>query len=160
MIDLKSPLQRGILGWVMFAIVMVLLPHIVNTGTTRTFVFAMYLAIFAISWDVMSGRTGYISFGHPFLIGIGGYTSALLTYHLHWPLYFSICVVFLSGTSNSRHLFCVGHLGIYGTHLRIGSGDRTPGYRGHAGFVRTGKPGNRCHTKLLPGTGGFVNPGF
>ena len=28
---------------------------------------------------MLSGRTGYISFGHPFLIGIGAYTSAILT---------------------------------------------------------------------------------
>jgi branched-chain amino acid transport system permease protein len=45
----------------------------------RTIIFANYLAIFAISWDLLSGRTGYISFGHPFLIGIGAYTSAILT---------------------------------------------------------------------------------
>ena len=118
MIDLKSPLQRGILGWVMFAIVMVLLPHIVNTGTTRTFVFAMYLAIFAISWDVMSGRTGYISFGHPFLIGIGGYTSALLTYHLHWPLYFSIPAAIVM-TMIGGALFFFPALRIRGTYFAL-----------------------------------------
>jgi branched-chain amino acid transport system permease protein len=42
-------------------------------------IFACYLAIFAVSWDLLSGRTGYISFGHPFLIGIGAYTTAILT---------------------------------------------------------------------------------
>ena len=50
-----------------------------SKGTLRTLIFANYLAIFAISWDLLSGRTGYISFGHPFLIGIGAYTSAILT---------------------------------------------------------------------------------
>ena len=82
--------HKSILGWVVFVAVMLSLPLFVGTGVIRTFVFALYLAIFAVSWDVMSGRTGYISFGHPFLIGIGGYTSALLTYHLAWPLYFTI----------------------------------------------------------------------
>ena len=43
-----------------------------------------------MSWDIISGRTGYISFGHPFLIGIAGYTTAMLTYHLDVPLYLSI----------------------------------------------------------------------
>jgi len=42
-------------------------------------IFACYLAIFAVSWDLLSGRTGYISFGHPFLVGIGAYTTAILT---------------------------------------------------------------------------------
>jgi branched-chain amino acid transport system permease protein len=51
----------------------------VSKGALRTIIFANYLAIFAISWDLLSGRTGYISFGHPFLIGIGAYTSAILT---------------------------------------------------------------------------------
>ena len=55
-----------------------LLPQLVAPGTLRTMIFACYLAIFAVSWDVLSGRTGYISFGHPFLIGIGAYTTAIL----------------------------------------------------------------------------------
>ncbi len=66
-------------AWGLFAIGLALLPEIVSKGTLRTFIFANYLVIFAISWDLLSGRTGYISFGHPFLIGIGAYTSAILT---------------------------------------------------------------------------------
>lgn len=65
--------------WAVFIAGLFLLPMVVSSGTLRTFIFANYLAIFAISWDVLSGRTGYISFGHPFLIGIGAYTSAILT---------------------------------------------------------------------------------
>jgi branched-chain amino acid transport system permease protein len=58
---------------------MYLIPELVSRGTLRTMIQACYLAIFAISWDVLSGRTGYISFGHPFLIGIGAYTTAILS---------------------------------------------------------------------------------
>ncbi len=118
MIDLRSPLQRGIIGWVIFAILMALLPLFVGTGVTRSFVFAMYLAMFAISWDIMSGRTGYISFGHPFLIGIGGYTTALLTYHLQWPLYFSIPVAILM-TMIGGALFFFPALRIRGTYFAL-----------------------------------------
>ena len=67
------------LAWSLFALGLALLPELVSKGTLRTLIFANYLAIFAISWDLLSGRTGYISFGHPFLIGIGAYTSAILT---------------------------------------------------------------------------------
>ena len=74
--DLKP---HHFLLWGLFIAGIYLLPELVSKGTLRTFIFACYLAIFAISWDVMSGRTGYISFGHPFLIGIGAYTSAILT---------------------------------------------------------------------------------
>ena len=67
------------IAWALFAFGLAIMPDLVSKGTLRTFIFANYLAIFAISWDLLSGRTGYISFGHPFLIGIGAYTSAILT---------------------------------------------------------------------------------
>ncbi len=115
---IKTPLQRGIVGWIVFATIMVLLPHVVGIGVTRSFVFAIYLAIFAVSWDIMSGRTGYISFGHPFLIGIGGYTTALLTYHLHWPLYFSIPTAVIM-TMIGGTLFFFPALRIRGTYFAL-----------------------------------------
>ena len=65
--------------WIGFIIFMFLMPELVSKGTLRTIIFANFLAKFAISWDILSGRTGYISFGHPFLIGIGAYTTAILT---------------------------------------------------------------------------------
>lgn len=76
--------------WGAFMLGMFLLPEIVSRGTLRTIIFANYLAIFAISWDVLSGRTGYISFGHPFLIGIGAYTTAILTKRFDVPIEASI----------------------------------------------------------------------
>jgi len=66
----------------------------------------------------MSGRTGYISFGHPFLIAIGGYTSALLTYHLAWPLYLSIPVAVLT-TMIGGTLFFFPALRIRGTYFAL-----------------------------------------
>jgi len=66
-------------AWGAFILGLMALPELVSKGTLRTIIFANYLAIFAIIWDLLSGRTGYISFGHPFLIGIGAYTSAILT---------------------------------------------------------------------------------
>lgn len=74
---------------------MLLLPQVVSGGTLRTMIFANYLAIFAISWDVLSGRTGYVSFGHPFLIGIGAYTTAILTKRFDVPIEISIPVAVL-----------------------------------------------------------------
>ena len=74
---------------------MLLLPQVVSSGTLRTMIFANYLAIFAISWDVLSGRTGYVSFGHPFLIGIGAYTTAILTKRFDVPIEISIPVAVL-----------------------------------------------------------------
>lgn len=41
--------------------------------TTNTF------ALFAISWDILSGYTGQENFGHHFFIGVGGYLVGLFT---------------------------------------------------------------------------------
>ncbi|MDB4223235.1 branched-chain amino acid ABC transporter permease [Granulosicoccus sp.] len=76
--------------WLSLFTVMALLPELVSKSTLRTIIFANFLAVFAISWDVLSGRTGYISFGHPFLIGIGAYTSAILTKRFDVPIEYAI----------------------------------------------------------------------
>jgi len=78
--------------WAAFIVIIFLLPEFVSRGTLRTLIFANFLAIFAISWDTLSGRTGYISFGHPFLIGIGAYTTAILTKRFDVPMEISIPV--------------------------------------------------------------------
>lgn len=81
--------------WLSLFVVMALLPEFVSKGTLRTIIFANFLAVFAISWDVLSGRTGYISFGHPFLIGIGAYTSAILTKRFDVPVEYAIPIAVL-----------------------------------------------------------------
>ena len=42
------------------------------------FIGIVFLMIFAMSWDVVSGYTGQLSFGHAFFFAVGGYTSAIL----------------------------------------------------------------------------------
>ncbi|MFC4544324.1 branched-chain amino acid ABC transporter permease [Halosolutus amylolyticus] len=44
----------------------------------RTLTLACIWAIFAMGWDIQSGYTGYISFGHSVLSAAAGYTTALL----------------------------------------------------------------------------------
>ncbi len=110
--------DKSILGWIIFVGFMLVLPIIVGTGVLRTFIFALYLAMFAVSWDFMSGRTGYISFGQPFLIGIGGYTTALLSYHLGWPLYFTVPIAVLM-TMIGGALFFFPALRIRGTYFAL-----------------------------------------
>lgn len=81
--------------WLVFIAGMLMLPELLSKGTLRTMIFACYLAIFAVSWDILSGRTGYISFGHPVLIGIGAYTTAILTKRFDMPIEFSIPIAVL-----------------------------------------------------------------
>lgn len=51
---------------------------------------ANFFAVFAMSWDILSGYTGQISFGHAFFVGAAGYTSALLNIYLKLPLWLTI----------------------------------------------------------------------
>lgn len=82
--------RHHIVLWAVFIIGMLMMPMFVPNGDLRIMARACYLAIFAISWDVLSGRTGYVSFGHPFLIGIGAYTTAILSKKLGVPVALSI----------------------------------------------------------------------
>ncbi len=111
-------LAKPLLGWLAFGVAMCLIPLFATTGTVRILIFAHFLAMFAMSWDIISGRTGYISFGHPFLIGIAAYTTAMLTYHLDTPLYLSIPAAVLM-TMLGGTLFFLPALRIRGTYFAL-----------------------------------------
>jgi branched-chain amino acid transport system permease protein len=49
------------------------------------FTFASIFAIFAVSWDLLSGYTGLVNFGHALFFGVAAYTTALLNKFLGWP---------------------------------------------------------------------------
>jgi branched-chain amino acid transport system permease protein len=111
-------LRKSLPWWLLFAVVMSLIPIFSSSHTLRIFIFANFLAIFAMSWDVLSGYTGYISFGHPFLIGIAGYTTAILTHHLATPLYLSIPIAVLA-TMVAGTLFFFPALRTRGTYFAL-----------------------------------------
>ena len=49
-----------------------------------TLILANVWAILAMSWDILSGYTGQISFGHSFFFGLGAYTAAALSVVAGW----------------------------------------------------------------------------
>lgn len=53
--------------------------------TVLAFQILMFLAL-AASWNLITGFTGYLSFGHVVYFGAGAYTAAILitTYKVHW----------------------------------------------------------------------------
>ncbi len=61
-----------------------------NPFLLNVLILANIWAIFAMSWDILSGYTGQISFGHSFFIGLGGYTSALLSLATGWSPWLTI----------------------------------------------------------------------
>ena len=113
-----SSTWRPALLWALFAAVMLMLPYVVASGTLRIVIFANFLAIFAMSWDFLSGKTGYISFGHPFLIGIGAYATAILSYRFGVPVGISIPLA-IAATLVGGTLFFLPALRIKGTYFAL-----------------------------------------
>jgi branched-chain amino acid transport system permease protein len=114
---------RILIAWIAFVAIMLLLPDILSAlgfkrGVLRTLIWGAYIAIFAMSWDFLSGRTGYISFGHPFLIGIGAYTTAILSYRFGVPLSLSIPAAVLV-TVLASALFILPALRIRGSYFAL-----------------------------------------
>jgi branched-chain amino acid transport system permease protein len=56
----------------------------------RILVLTSIFAIFAASWDLLSGYTGQLNFGHALFFGVGAYGAAMLNLHAHIPPWGSI----------------------------------------------------------------------
>ena len=50
----------------------------------RVLILASIFAVFAASWDLLSGFTGQINFGHALFFGVAAYTAAILNRDLGW----------------------------------------------------------------------------
>jgi branched-chain amino acid transport system permease protein len=57
-------------------------PYWGTFSLVQTMTIACIWAIFAMSWDIQSGYTGYISFGHSVLSGTAAYATAMLVYNV------------------------------------------------------------------------------
>ena len=64
-------------AWIAAALVMVALPHIFSSGSSITMMSLMGFAIiFALSFNMLLGQTGMLSFGHAVYYGLGGFMTA------------------------------------------------------------------------------------
>ncbi|AHG00693.1 hypothetical protein HALLA_04710 [Halostagnicola larsenii XH-48] len=52
-------------------------PFLLDVLTLRQLTGALFLGMFAMSWDYVSGYTGQLSFGHSMFFAAGGYTAAI-----------------------------------------------------------------------------------
>jgi branched-chain amino acid transport system permease protein len=76
---------------VLFVLFLLLLP--IFSGDPyllRILIQASIFSILAASWDLLSGFTGQMNFGHALFFGVGAYTAALLNLHFHIPPWGSI----------------------------------------------------------------------
>jgi len=75
----------------LFFLTVLLLPLIIDDPyVMRILILASIFAIFAASWDLLSGFTGQINFGHALFFGVGAYGSAILNLRAGFPPWASI----------------------------------------------------------------------
>ena len=75
----------------LFFLVLLLLPVITQDPyLLRILILTSIFAILAASWDLLSGFTGQMNFGHALFFGVGAYGAALLNLHVHIPPWGSI----------------------------------------------------------------------
>jgi branched-chain amino acid transport system permease protein len=75
----------------LFILVLLVLPLVTDDPYfLRILILTSIFAILAASWDLLSGFTGQMNFGHALFFGVGAYGAALLNQHLHLPPWGSI----------------------------------------------------------------------
>lgn len=67
------------------ALVLALLPSSLSVYVRSFVLFTMMYVVLALSWNIISGFTGYTSFGHVAFYGIGAYACAILVADYDWP---------------------------------------------------------------------------
>jgi branched-chain amino acid transport system permease protein len=62
--------------WILLAILLAVAPYVFTSGTSRTMLSIMALSIiFALSYNMLLGQTGLLSFGHAVYYGLGGFVA-------------------------------------------------------------------------------------
>jgi len=84
----------------------------------RTLIFANMFVIFAVSWDLLSGYTGQLNFGHALFFGVAAYTSALLNLRLDWAPWATIPIGALAAVIAGL-VVCLPALRLRGPYLSL-----------------------------------------
>ncbi len=77
---------RNLILLAIVALALAVLPHGLSVYLRSFAMFTMMYVVLALSWNIISGFTGYTSFGHVAFYGIGAYACAILVadYGWHW----------------------------------------------------------------------------
>ncbi len=103
----------------LFVITLLLLPLFTkHPYVLRILILTSIFAILAASWDLLSGYTGQLNFGHALFFGAGAYTTALLNLHAHIPPWGSIPLGALSAVLTGL-IIGIPCLRLRGTYLAL-----------------------------------------
>lgn len=97
MVSLEKSLPSSPLHWRRFRVhmgivgLLLILPLFVrSTYVIDLLIVCNIYAVFLSSWDLLTGYTGQISFGHSLFIGGGAYTAGILSFYFGVPIYLTI----------------------------------------------------------------------
>jgi branched-chain amino acid transport system permease protein len=65
----------------------IVIPFTMNRYIVRVLTGIFMFAALSESWDIITGKTGYFSFGHGVFFGLGAYAAALFMLRLHVPFW-------------------------------------------------------------------------
>ena len=85
-----SYISYGVLGALLLAVPL----FSKNPSFIDLVILANIYAVYVASWDILSGYSGQVSFGHALFIGGGAYTAGLLNYYFKIP---PVATIFLGG---------------------------------------------------------------
>ena len=93
---------KTLIGFAVVAVVLGLVPNVVDVldapGFYLTFMFTMFFWISqSSSWNILTGYSGYFSFGQGAWFGIGVYTTGILAAKHGWPFLVALPVAGLVG---------------------------------------------------------------
>lgn len=88
---------------------LVAVPWIASFFYVFIFTEILILGLFAVSFNLIFGYTGMLSFGHAAFFGIGAYATALILIHLQWP--FLACLLVSMGVAGMLALV-IGYLSV------------------------------------------------
>ena len=78
--------RKVIAGFVTAALLLGTLPLLKLPAFYESFLYLIFSwIVLATSWNILSGFSGYFSFGHGAFFGLGIYTTAVLTAKFDWP---------------------------------------------------------------------------
>ena len=79
------------------AVALAAIPYLHVAAFYESFLYLVFLwVVLATSWNILSGYSGYVSFGHGAFFGVGVYTTAALAAKFDWPFLATLPVAALN----------------------------------------------------------------
>ena len=93
----RSEHLRNLVYLLVFLAAILLLPFQVSVYYRSFAMFTMMYVVLALSWNIISGYTGYINFGHVVFYGVGAYASGILVADYGWNWLLTLLVAAVVG---------------------------------------------------------------